>query len=119
MWTCGNCREVIEDQFEACWNCGASRTGALNFNFVREPDAGADATALEAQFAANYVCARCQHRDARLERIRASGAGLGAVLKKEFLAVSCENCGLTELYNVRVLEGRSNLQEFLRSLFGM
>ena len=24
-WKCANCREIIEEQFTQCWNCGASR----------------------------------------------------------------------------------------------
>ena len=118
MWTCGNCREAIEDQFDACWNCGASRDGTLNLDFVRQSDPASDPSSLEQQLAESYVCARCKHREARVERIRGSGTGLAAILKRDFLALSCENCGLTELYNVSVLEGRSNLQEFFRSLFG-
>ena len=25
MWKCGNCGEFLEDQFDVCWNCCASR----------------------------------------------------------------------------------------------
>jgi hypothetical protein len=27
-WTCSSCGEQLEDQFSACWRCGASRTNA-------------------------------------------------------------------------------------------
>ncbi len=47
MWACSNCREVIEDQFDACWNCGFSREGKLNLDFMREPTAPSDDSSLE------------------------------------------------------------------------
>ena len=28
MWICPNCGERIEEQFDACWKCGAGREGA-------------------------------------------------------------------------------------------
>ena len=28
MWTCPDCGESIENEFDACWNCGAERDGA-------------------------------------------------------------------------------------------
>ncbi len=43
---------------------------------------------------------------------------MAKLIAKEFLAVSCENCGYTELFNLSILEGRSDLQNFLRGLFG-
>ncbi len=119
MWTCGNCREMIEDQFDACWNCGCSRHGKLNLDFVREPPPAADESSLEHRFAENYVCRRCQHREAKVERISATGTGLARLMKKDFLAVSCCRCGSTELFNLSVLEGRSGLQGFLRGLVGL
>lgn len=29
MWICKQCSEKIEDQFDACWNCGLERSGNL------------------------------------------------------------------------------------------
>ena len=29
MWTCKNCNEKIEDQFDACWSCGYDKKGKL------------------------------------------------------------------------------------------
>jgi predicted nucleic-acid-binding Zn-ribbon protein len=118
MWACGNCREVLEGQFDSCWRCGCSREGKLNFEFLREPEPAGDDSSLEKKFAQNYVCQKCGKREARVERVSSTGTGLGRTLKKDFLAVSCQNCGYTELFNLTVLEGRSDLQNFLRSLFG-
>lgn len=27
-WTCSNCREVHEEQFDSCWKCGTTKDGA-------------------------------------------------------------------------------------------
>lgn len=119
MWTCGNCREVVEPQFDACWNCGTSREGKLNLEFLKEaPADSGDDSSVEETVSQHFVCQKCEHRDARVERIASSGVGLAKVMAKEFLAVSCQNCGYTELFNLTVLEGRSDLQNFLRGLFG-
>lgn len=119
MWTCANCREVIEDQFDSCWRCGCSREGRLNLDFVAKPSDPTDESSIEFQFAQSFVCQRCGNGDAGTERISTSGTGLARITKKDFLAVSCKNCGLTEFYNLSVLEGRSDLQSFLRGIFGL
>lgn len=28
MWTCSKCGELLEDQFDSCWNCGTSCDGS-------------------------------------------------------------------------------------------
>ncbi len=48
-----------------------------------------------------------------------TGTGLASIVRKEFVAVSCENSGFAEFYNVAILEGRTPVQSFLRGLFGM
>ena len=39
-WTCSHCSEILESQFEICWNCGTSKEGDLNpeFELYRETD---------------------------------------------------------------------------------
>lgn len=39
MWTCENCGESVEDNFEICWSCGASYEGETDPNFVRADEA--------------------------------------------------------------------------------
>ncbi len=39
MWTCQNCGENVEDNFEICWSCGASYEGEEDPNFVTADDA--------------------------------------------------------------------------------
>jgi hypothetical protein len=29
VWKCLNCTEEVEEQFDLCWNCGATGTGSL------------------------------------------------------------------------------------------
>lgn len=36
-WTCSVCKEKVPDNFEACWNCGATRAGEKAADFEREP----------------------------------------------------------------------------------
>ena len=33
FWTCTNCNEEVESQFEVCWNCQRDRAGAVPPNF--------------------------------------------------------------------------------------
>jgi len=105
LWTCGNCREIIEGQFDACWRCRCSREGKLNWNFDGESKPAAE-TASEHQLDENYQCPRCTSRDTpHVEKVAMRGAGMAIALRKDFLAVSCRNCGLTEFFSLSILEG--------------
>jgi hypothetical protein len=33
FWTCTNCNEEVESQFEVCWNCQRDRTGTIPPSF--------------------------------------------------------------------------------------
>ena len=118
MWACSNCREIIEDQFDSCWKCGWSREGKLNLDFMREPTDVRDNSPLAKTLGQHFKCQKCEHRDARIERVATAGTGFAKMLAKDFVAVSCQNCGYTELFNLTVLEGRSGLENFFRGLFG-
>ena len=39
MWKCSNCKELIDDQFDTCWNCGTRTDGTHEPSFARDPDA--------------------------------------------------------------------------------
>ena len=39
MWTCENCGESVEDNFEICWSCGASYEGVADPDFVTADEA--------------------------------------------------------------------------------
>ncbi len=36
MWTCPSCGERIEDQFDACWECGTSGEGVRDENLIAD-----------------------------------------------------------------------------------
>jgi hypothetical protein len=37
MWKCPDCEELIEDNFDICWNCGTHMDGTRDGSFQREP----------------------------------------------------------------------------------
>ncbi len=39
MWKCPSCKELIQDGFDECWNCGTHADGTQNPSFSRDPDA--------------------------------------------------------------------------------
>jgi len=39
MWTCPKCGAKVDASFEVCWNCGTSRDGVEDPNFVRADEA--------------------------------------------------------------------------------
>ena len=67
-----------------------------------------------------FVCARCEQKGAHVERLAMSGTGLSRMLeiqKYRYAFVSCTNCGYTEVFNLRMLEGKDELGTFLEVLF--
>ncbi len=40
MWTCPKCGAKVDPVFDACWQCGTSRTGVEDPTFVSADDAG-------------------------------------------------------------------------------
>jgi predicted nucleic-acid-binding Zn-ribbon protein len=70
--------------------------------------------------AQEFHCARCGHEGAKVERLAMSGTGLSRFLEIQahrYAFASCVNCGYTEVYNLRILEGKDNLGTFLEILF--
>lgn len=70
--------------------------------------------------AQEFVCARCEHQGAQVERLAMTGTGLSRLLEIQhhrYAFVSCANCGYTEVYNLKTLEGKDNLGTFLEILF--
>ncbi len=67
-----------------------------------------------------FICPRCDNRGAHVERLAMSGTGLSRFLEIQphrYAFVSCNNCGYTEVYNLKTLEGKDNLGTFLEILF--
>lgn len=70
--------------------------------------------------AQEFVFARCQQQGREVERLAMSGAGFSRLLEIQpyrYAFVSCDNCGYTEVYNLRTLEGKDNVGTFLEILF--
>jgi len=78
--------------------------------------------ALEDQLAARFQCSKCKNAGGKAKRIATSGAGLSKILDiqhNQFITVSCNNCGYTEIYSPEVLEGRRDLGNVLDVLFDL
>ncbi|HEX3031502.1 MAG TPA: zinc ribbon domain-containing protein [Bacillota bacterium] len=76
---------------------------------------------LDDQLGSRFVCVKCNNSGAKVKRFAATGTGLSKLFDiqhNEFIAVSCKNCGFTELYNPEILEGKNNLGNILDILFG-
>jgi predicted nucleic-acid-binding Zn-ribbon protein len=70
--------------------------------------------------AQEFVCARCEQKGAHVERLSMSGTGLSRLFEIQpyrYAFVSCTDCGYTEVFNLRTLEGKDNLGTFLEVLF--
>jgi len=70
--------------------------------------------------AQEFVCARCKQQGASVQRLAMSGTGLSRLFEVQpyrYAFVSCTNCGYTEVYNLRTLEGKDDLGTFLEILF--
>jgi predicted nucleic-acid-binding Zn-ribbon protein len=114
--------EESEDQFDSCWKCGTRRDGSppeSDFGIVPLPDA----TELDPDqsFAKHFKCCKCAHTKARVKRIAATGTGLSKLMDIQhntFIAVSCEYCGFTELFNPDVFKGKRYLGTIIDILFG-
>ena len=75
---------------------------------------------VDQMLAQQFMCRRCQHTGAHVERLAMSGTGLSRMLEIQahrYAFVSCTNCGYTEVYNIRTLEGKDDLGTFLEVLF--
>lgn len=57
---------------------------------------------VEDRLAQAFVCTRCRHKGAHVQRLSLIGAGV-ALYRYAF--VSCTSCGYTDVYNLQVLEG--------------
>ncbi len=67
-----------------------------------------------------FVCRHCDSEGAHVERLSMSGTGISRFLDIQpyrYAFVSCHNCGYTEIFNLRMLEGKDNLGTFIDVLF--
>jgi predicted nucleic-acid-binding Zn-ribbon protein len=76
---------------------------------------------IDEQMATRFVCSKCNNQGASTKRFSAAGTGISKILDiqhNQFVAVSCRNCGYTEIYNPEVLEGKKHLGSILDVIFG-
>lgn len=67
-----------------------------------------------------FICSHCQNHGGHVERVSMSGTGISRLLEIQpyrYVFVSCHNCGYTEVFNLRMLEGKDDLGTFLDVLF--
>lgn len=70
--------------------------------------------------AREFVCSHCNSQGAHVEELSMSGTGISRLLEVQpyrYAFVSCNNCGFTEVFNLRVLNGKDDLGTFLDVLF--
>jgi predicted nucleic-acid-binding Zn-ribbon protein len=70
--------------------------------------------------AQKFVCPKCEERGAQVERLAMAGTGLSRLFEIQhhrFAFVSCHNCGYTEVYNLKILEGKDNIGTLLDVIF--
>ncbi len=75
---------------------------------------------VEQQLSLAFVCPKCRQHGAHVERLAMSGTGLSRLMEIQpyrYAFASCDNCGYTEVYNLKVLAGKDNLGTFLDVLF--
>jgi predicted nucleic-acid-binding Zn-ribbon protein len=75
---------------------------------------------VEDQLAGAFLCTKCDHRGAHVERLALSGTAISRLLEVQayrYAFVSCTNCGYTEVYSLRTLEGKDDWGTFLEILF--
>lgn len=66
-----------------------------------------------------FVCPKCDHRSGHAEKFAMAGMGIFRFADPfyRYAFVSCQNCSFTEIYNLRILEGKDNLGHILEILF--
>ena len=75
---------------------------------------------VEQILADQFVCSHCKSVGAHVERLSMAGTGISRFLEIQpyrYAFVSCLNCGFTEVFNLKMLEGKDDLGTFLDILF--
>jgi predicted nucleic-acid-binding Zn-ribbon protein len=69
-----------------------------------------------------FVCSHCKSSGAVVERIAMSGVGISRLFDIQhhrYAFVSCDYCGYTEIFNLRILEGADDPGKILDILFSL
>jgi uncharacterized protein len=78
---------------------------------------------IEALVQERFKCVKCQGTMCQTKEVAMTGTGLSKMFDiqhNHFLFVSCSNCGYVEVYNSRILSGKSRgqLGTIMDILFG-
>ena len=76
--------------------------------------------AIDDELARRFVCCKCKATGAVTKRFAATGTGLSRLIDLQhhvFIAVSCKGCGYTDLFDLQVLEGKSNAEAIIDAIF--
>jgi hypothetical protein len=116
MWQCVKCREEVEENFDACWNCGTSRDGTEDPYFRKTEDVAPKAfheqptatTATGREVATNPImCLRC---NSELDHVGTKAFHEGTrwgvlgdlaelfINKERFDVYCCPRCGRVEFF---------------------
>ena len=71
-------------------------------------------------FEQQFECPKCKSVGAKVDKLAMSGTGLSRFMDiqlNKFAFVSCLNCGFTEVYNLKALEGRRDMGDLIDILF--
>ncbi len=75
---------------------------------------------IDGVLADKFVCPKCENRGGYTERLAMAGTGLSRLFEVQphrYAFVSCNNCGYTEVYNLKILEGKDDIGTFIDILF--
>ena len=67
-----------------------------------------------------FDCPKCQASGAHVEKLAMSGTGISRLFEIQtyrYAFASCHNCGFTEIYSLKTLEGKDDLGEVLEIIF--
>ena len=76
---------------------------------------------IDRQLARYFKCVECQSIGASNKKIAITGTGLSKLMDiqhNKYIALTCQNCGYTELYNPQFLEGKNDFSTVIDILFG-
>lgn len=77
---------------------------------------------IDEQIGARFVCSKCKNSHAKVRRFSAAGSGITRFIDwqhNEFISVSCDRCGFTEMYDPEVFGDKSNTIKVLDLIFGL
>jgi predicted nucleic-acid-binding Zn-ribbon protein len=77
---------------------------------------------LEDQIGARFVCSKCKNSQGKVRRFAATGSGITRFIDwqhNEYISVSCDRCGYTEMYDPEVFRDKNKAIEVLDLLFGL